>query len=190
MKQKDPPLGVAFAQAKGSIKQRPLRQIASGTGVSLGIALFSGVQASRLLNPAATNDLENQQKLKFLVFLSLTLSLTGIINSMLMSVTERYREIGTLKCLGARNSFIVKIFLIESAIVGFFSSLIGVIFGIGTVLLFKAVQTGLSSSNWAAITQVTFLSMAIGMGITILATIIPAIQASRMPATSALRVEI
>ena len=42
----------------------------------------------------------------------------GVLNAMLMSVTERFREIGTMKCLGALNSFIVKLFLIESLFQG------------------------------------------------------------------------
>ena len=57
--------------------------------------------------------------------MSLLVCFVGITNSMLMSVTERYKEIGTLKCLGALDNFIVKLFLIESGLLGFFGSLGG-----------------------------------------------------------------
>lgn len=190
MKQKDPPWRVAFAQAMGSIRQRPARQIAAGLGISLGIALLAGVQTSRLLSPPSASDTENQERLKLLVFLSLILSITGIINSMLMSVTERYREIGTLKCLGARNSFIVKVFLIESALIGLVFSVLGVLLGVGTVLLLKVFSGGISGSIGIGLLSIIGTSLGIGIGITILAALLPAIQASRMPATAALRVEI
>lgn len=190
MKQKDPPWRVALAQAVGSIRQRPVRQIAAGLGVALGIALFTGVQTSRLLSPPTTPDIENQERLKLLVFLSLVLSLTGIVNSMLMSVTERYREIGTLKCLGARNSFIVKVFLIESAIIGLVSSAFGVLLGAGTMVLIKYSTGGLPDSFGIGLLSIIGTSLAMGVGITIFAAVLPAIQASRMSATAALRVEI
>ena len=47
----------------------------------------------------------------WLIVLSLLVCVVGITNAMLMSVTERFREIGTMKCLGALDSFIVKLFL-------------------------------------------------------------------------------
>lgn len=107
-----------------------------------------------------------------------------------MSVTERYREIGTLKCLGARNSFIVKVFLIESALIGLVFSVLGVLLGVGTVLLLKVFSGGISGSIGIGLLSIIGTSLGIGIGITILAALLPAIQASRMPATAALRVEI
>src|SRR5262249_18468586 len=50
---------------------------------------------------------------RWLITLALLVAFVGILNAMLMSVTERFREIGTMKCLGALDSFIVKLFLIE-----------------------------------------------------------------------------
>ena len=52
-----------------------------------------------------------------------------IANAMLMSVTERIREIGTMKCLGALSSFVVKLFLIESALIGVGGAVAGVAVG-------------------------------------------------------------
>ena len=59
----------------------------------------------------AVIDIAQTQKHTWLVVMSLLVSAVGITNSMLMSVTERYKEIGTMKCLGALDSFIVKLFL-------------------------------------------------------------------------------
>jgi putative ABC transport system permease protein len=53
----------------------------------------------------------------------------GIMNTMLMSVLERTREIGVLKSIGATRSYIIKIFLAESALIGFFGGVLGVLAG-------------------------------------------------------------
>ena len=46
--------------------------------------------------------------------MSLLVCTVGITNSMLMAVTERFKEIGTMKCLGALDSFVVVLFMLES----------------------------------------------------------------------------
>ncbi len=65
----------------------------------------------------------------WLVTLSLMVCVVGITNAMLMSVTERFREIGTMKCLGALDIFVVKLFLIESALQGVVGSVAGAVIG-------------------------------------------------------------
>ena len=64
---------------------------------------------------------------------------------MLMSVSERFREIGTMKCLGALNSLIVRLFLIEAIFMGFVAS-----FG-GWVLGFLGIFPGPLGLRWAGI---------------------------------------
>ena len=68
--------------------------------------------------------------------MSLIVCVVGIANSMLMAVTERFREIGTMKCLGALDGFVVRLFLLESGFQGFSGALIGALIGtLGAVLL-------------------------------------------------------
>ncbi|GEM_PF-2335967 len=74
-------------------------------------------------------------RLSWLVILSLLVCVVGITNSMLMSVTERIREIGTMKCLGALDGFIVKLFVIESSLHGIFGTMVGVILGFSAAFL-------------------------------------------------------
>ena len=62
----------------------------------------------------------------------------GIMNTMYTSVRERTREIGILKAVGAKNSTIVLIFLIESGIIGLIGGLGGMIPGLGLAKLIQA----------------------------------------------------
>ena len=65
----------------------------------------------------------------WLISLSLLVCAVGITNAMLMSVMERFRDIGTMKCLGALDSFILKLFLLESLFLGLAGSLLGSLTG-------------------------------------------------------------
>lgn len=60
----------------------------------------------------------------------------GIVNTMLMAVLERTREIGVLKALGARNSDVRRVFVTEAAAIGLSGGLLGLGFGwvVGQVL--------------------------------------------------------
>src|SRR5215217_6001448 len=76
---------------------------------------------------------------RWLIGLALLVAFIGILNAMLMSVTERFREIGTMKCLGALDSFIVKLFLIESLFQGIVGTVAGIALGL---ILSLASMTG------------------------------------------------
>ncbi len=73
--------------------------------------------------------------------ISLLVGGIGIMNTMYTAVLERKREIGIMKSIGARNSDILKIFLIESGMLGLVGGLIGIAIGVG---LSKLVEVGAS----------------------------------------------
>ena len=83
---------------------------------------------------------------RWLAILSLIVCVVGIVNAQLMAVTERFREIGTFKCLGALNSFVVRIFVLEGIYQGIFGGLIGSLLGILVSTLSLTLKLG-----WAAI---------------------------------------
>src|SRR5205823_4433135 len=127
------------------------------------------------------------------VTMSLIVCTVGIGNSMLMSVTERFKEIGTMKCLGALDSFIVKLFLIEAGLLGITASVLGWLIGFLFTVLAGLVQDG--SKFWGKLppaeVAVSFvICISAGMLLTVLATIFPAIRASKLPPAAALRVEV
>lgn len=107
------------------------------------------------------------------------MALVGIGNQFLLSVTARFREIGTLKCLGASNQLIGMIYAIESLMLGSIGALIGGV--VGPVL--GSMIAGRPSLEAAP------LSFAVGLSIAFLAIWIPIAEVMRLPATSALRAE-
>ncbi|MGE3062663.1 MAG: ABC transporter permease [bacterium] len=64
-----------------------------------------------------------------LIFIVLIIGGVGIANTILLSVYERMKEIGTMRAMGASNSTIVKMFVFEGASVGFIAAIIGMVFG-------------------------------------------------------------
>ncbi len=115
--------------------------------------------------------------------ISLIVGSIGIMNMMLVSVTERTREIGTRKALGAPNSWIMAQFLTESILISFIGSFIGMVFGIvfsqigGYVMGYEV-----PISIWSVIVSVT---VAVVVGI--ISGLMPALKAMRLNPIDALR---
>jgi putative ABC transport system permease protein len=115
----------------------------------------------------------------------------GIANALLMSVTERFREIGTMKCLGAVGGFIRRVFFIESALTGLVGSLIGGVVGFLVAFTMYSFTFGvglvIASLSLSTLMLYYFASVAGGIAMSILAAIYPASYASRMVPATALR---
>lgn len=115
----------------------------------------------------------------------------GIMNSLYTSVRQRTKEIGTMKAVGATNSQILFIFILESAILGFFGGIIGITIGIslayaliGILNTFGFVKIVLEVSPSLIIFTILF-SVILG----ILSGLLPAIKASKLNPVDALRYE-
>lgn len=180
-KDTDPPMWVAWNQALASIRVRFFRQLVTSVGIALGIAFFASVLTMRM--GQTTANAADESRMRWLLGTSLVMCLVGVTNSMLMSVAERYREIGTIKCLGASDGFIVKVFFLEALLLGAAGSLAGAIVGSVPVALVTGVRFG-------AVAEILLLATVVGMSMTVAAAIAPAVQAAKMPAAAALRVDV
>ena len=80
--------------------------------------LFFGREADERADKLRQETETNRFRTLWITVFSLLVTVIGIANALLMSVTERFREIGTMKCLGALSGFIRRLFVIESTIIG------------------------------------------------------------------------
>ena len=199
-KQPQLPWGKAIEFAWKSVRIRMMRSLVTAGGVFLGIAFLASVLLSKAI-AGSTLTAEEVARSNWLVALSLIVCTVGITNSMLMSVTERYREIGTMKCLGAMNEFVLRIFMIEAAAMGLIASFLGCLMGCGLMLLVKflvgvpktAAEQGVTWHGALTLGDFGFNVVAcvgIGTVLTMLAAYFPARYASQIPPAGALRSDV
>ncbi len=128
----------------------------------------------------------------WLIAVSLMVCVVGIANAMLMSVTERFKEIATMKCLGATDGFIMINFIMESAMQGLAGGVLGTLAG----LILGAVRS-VANFGFIAMENLSLLAMlgtagaaiVVGVVISILAAMYPAWVAARLAPMEAMRVE-
>ncbi|MBK8726407.1 MAG: ABC transporter permease [Holophagaceae bacterium] len=116
--------------------------------------------------------------------ISLIVGGIGISNIMLVSVTERTREIGVRRALGATQRSVMLQFLVEAVVLSIFGGLIGVALASGVIWILKSFQVPAVTETWAVLLGLGFSAL---VGIT--AGFLPAIKAARLDVIEALRYE-
>jgi putative ABC transport system permease protein len=124
--------------------------------------------------------------------ISLLVGGIGIANTMYTSILERTKEIGIMKAIGARNSDILKIFLIESGLLGLVGGIIGVILGYGASKLIEFIIVTQFDTNLLSVSPSLYLILGcliFSFLIGILSGIFPAFNSSKINIVDALRYE-
>lgn len=117
--------------------------------------------------------------------ISLLVGGIGVMNIMLVSVSERVREIGLRKAIGANPAIIRRQFLVEASILGLLGGVLGVVLGlIGAAALTPVLGIPVTIS-WVA----TALALAVSLGIGLVAGVYPASRAANLAPIDALRSE-
>jgi putative ABC transport system permease protein len=109
----------------------------------------------------------------------------ALMNIMLVSVTERTREIGVRKALGAKNSTISTQFFIETIVIGQIGSVLGILLGIGTGMIFSSYFESEFSLPWIPMLWATIITFIVA----IIAGFYPAMKASKLDPIESLRYE-
>jgi putative ABC transport system permease protein len=148
-------------------------------------------QAGYDVRPGA-NSAESSAKDRWIVALSLLVCVVGILNAQLMAVTERFREIGTIKCLGALDSFVLRLFLLEAGMQGLAGGSMGAVLGGLVALMNGLVRYGFSAWRavpWMGVGRSLGSAALVGCFLSLLGVLYPAIVAARMQPVEAMRVE-
>ena len=154
-------------------------------------ALRTMVRAGYDIEPGTTS-IAGSAKQRWIIVLSLLVCVVGIVNAQLMAVTERFREIGTMKCLGALNRFILRLFMLEAFIQGLAGSSAGAFLGavfavISSTFLFGPIV--LSSLPFSQVGTTMAMATATGCFLSLIGVTYPAIKAATMEPVEAMRVE-
>jgi putative ABC transport system permease protein len=211
------PFGEAVRISYQSLKIRFWRSIITTLGILSGIAFLvavlagSSIESAVIAEETQTVDTSAEEEAAgipahkvWLVAMSLIVCVVGISNAMLMSVTERFREIGTMKCLGALDKFVVLLFLLEACFQGLAGAIAGSL--VGTVF---ALLVNLKAAQWSAwrvfykfpwfldangyllgVVPVIIGGCLVGMLLAVLGAAGPAFRAAKMPPVDAMRVEV
>jgi len=190
------PISEAFKYSLENIRKRFTRAFITAGSILLGIAFYVTI---RSMNTILTS-MEQQPMRGYQIWMAIIALLVcgvGIVNSMLMSVTERYKEIGTIKCLGATDTNVLEIFLIEALLLGILGGAIGAFVGwIAAIGIYGAqsMMAGVSSANLTAgmIRSLSHIVEGVGIAglLSVCAAAYPAFYASRLRPAEALRYEV
>ncbi len=115
----------------------------------------------------------------------------GVINTMLISVVERTREIGTMKAIGAKNSTVLKVFISEALLLGCLGGIVGVVIGGLSSLVVSRLSIDILPTAGNVSPLLTLPNIAVsfflGLATGVLAGLYPAWRAARMKPVEALR---
>jgi putative ABC transport system permease protein len=181
-------VGALYAQAASPEGVLPLTQQVEAllhsrhSGGTYEVENLSGVlEAARVISTALTIVLLLVGGIVLLV------SGIGIMNIMLVTVTERTREIGVRKAIGARRSEILYQFLIEAGVISGVGSLLGILIAVAIPVLVRPLLPG--NLQVPVPWQAVVLAFAVACSVGLFFGYLPANKAAQLPPTESLRYE-
>ncbi len=175
---------------KGSDAQAVKRELQSALGPNVHVRTGSEEAASQ------SKDIRDNLgflKTALLAFAGISLFVGAFIifNTFSITVAQRAREFGLLRTLGASRAQVLRSVLGEGLFLGFFGALIGLGLGValaaGLKALFAAIGFDVPSNGTVIESRTVIVSLVVGVVVTILSTLAPAIRATRVPPVAALR---
>lgn len=189
------PFREAFWMSLEQIRKRLQRSIIVVGSIALGIALLTHLEMTNVILGTYMSSLGTKMEAYqfWLIVVSLFVCAIGLVNANLIAIYERYREIGTMKCLGALDQHVMKLFLVEAMVFGVVGGVAGFVFGAFTALASSGIQLGVNVLAFMPVDAVLrYLAGVIGLAVilSVVSTVYPAVRAARLPPVEALRHDI
>lgn len=189
------PLSEALWISLEQIRKRFTRSAIVIASIAFGIAFMTYLQMTNLIFSAYTRQegtiIEAYQF--WLVVVALLVCGVGLVNSTLIAIYERYREIATMKCLGALDQHVMKLFLIEAFFFGLSGGVFGFILGSVIATISSCSQLGLDAL-WRIpvmeMLQLFCFTTILSVILSIISTTYPALKAARLNPVEALRYDV
>jgi len=186
------PFREAFWMSLEQIRKRLKRSIILVGSIALGISLLTHLEMTNVILATYMSSMGSTMEAYqfWLIIVSLFVCGIGLINANLIAIYERYQEIGTMKCLGAMDQHVMKLFLIESLIFGAVGGVLGFSFGTITAIASSSVQLGINALSFTPLEAILrYLAISTGLSVllSVISTMYPALRAARLNPVEALR---
>jgi putative ABC transport system permease protein len=165
---------------------------------SIAAAIPADVEAVTAADEAADQSDALSESLGFLQTALLIFALVAVFvasfiiqNTFRIIVRQRQKELALMRAVGATGSQVVWMVVIEAVIVGIVASIVGIAFGFviaqGLTSVMAAIGFDMPSTSAPLATRTIVVGVAVGLGVTVAAAVLPAIRASRIPPVAALQ---
>jgi len=193
------PLSKAIAFSARSVRIRMGRMLIVIMGVSSAIAfvivlLSLDVIMGVIREKTGASEVGMAEMRKWWIAVALLIAVSGITNAILMSVTERIKEIGTIRCLGAMSRHIIEIFLCEAMFLGLVGGVIGGVLGLVITYAYAILSYSWTLVKDALVLDIILkqLGVAVGlaMALCVISAIYPVYFAAKLEPADAMRYEV
>jgi len=189
----------ALAFSARSVRIRMGRMLIVIAGVSFAIAFVTMllslgeiIEAIREITQKPDEGMGEMRK--WWVWVAIAIAVAGITNAMLMSVTERIKEIGTIRCLGAMSRHIIQIFLFEAMFLGLVGGVLGGLLGLlltfGYTFMTYGWKLFSAAISWQIVGVQMGIAMVLAMVLCVVSAVYPVYFAARLQPADAMRYEV
>jgi ABC-type antimicrobial peptide transport system permease subunit len=175
------------------VRHRAGRSLLTFLSITMAVAFLGYVLVNDAIGQqmrAADAAAPEGPPLIWVVIISLGVCVCGIANAMLMSVTERFREIATLKCLGALDTVVLRVYLLEALGQGLLGAVAGTVAGILLACVIGWFTYGGAlglALPWAAVGKASLWCFLVGISLAVAGAAYPTFLAAKMAPVEAMR---